>query len=63
MESLALVVLGLLFGYVRGDNPGPQQENAFRFLMSALPLVFTIIALLIVSRLSFENEQLAPHPG
>jgi GPH family glycoside/pentoside/hexuronide:cation symporter len=56
MESLALVLLGLLFGYVSGENPGPQPENAFRFLMSVFPLVFTIIAWLIASRLSFENE-------
>jgi glycoside/pentoside/hexuronide:cation symporter, GPH family len=57
VEAFALVLLGLLFGYVSGENPGPQPENAFRFLMSVFPLVFTIIALLIASRLSFENKQ------
>jgi GPH family glycoside/pentoside/hexuronide:cation symporter len=57
LESLALVLLGLLFGYVSGDNPGPHPENAFRFLISVFPLVFTSIAWLIASRLSFENEQ------
>ena len=57
LESLALVLLGLLFGYVSGENPGPQPENAFRFLISVFPLVFTIIAWLIASRLSFENKQ------
>ena len=60
LESLALVLLGLLFGYVSGENPGPQPENAFRFLMSVFPLVFTIIAWLIASRLSFENNQSSP---
>lgn len=57
LESLALVLLGLLFGYVSGENPGPQPENAFRFLISVFPLVFTLIALLIANRLSFENER------
>jgi GPH family glycoside/pentoside/hexuronide:cation symporter len=57
LESLSLVLLGLLFGYVNGENPGPRPENAFRFMMSVFPLVFTIIACLIASRLSFENEQ------
>jgi GPH family glycoside/pentoside/hexuronide:cation symporter len=57
LESLALVLLGLLFGYVSGDNPGPQPENAFRFLMSVFPLVFTSIAWLIASRLSFESKE------
>jgi GPH family glycoside/pentoside/hexuronide:cation symporter len=56
VEALALGVLSLLFGYVSGENPGPQPENAFRFLMSVFPLVFSIIALLISSRLSFETE-------
>ena len=55
-ESLALVLLGLLFGYINGENPGPQPENAFRFLMSVFPFVFTIIAWIIASRLSFESE-------
>jgi len=56
-QALALVLLGLLFGYVSGENPGPQPENAFRFLISVLPFVFAIIAFLIASKLSFENEQ------
>jgi glycoside/pentoside/hexuronide:cation symporter, GPH family len=62
MESLALVLLGLLFGYVSGENPGPQPENAFRFLIGVFPLVFTIFAGLIASRLSFENKPKQPHP-
>ena len=57
LESLALILLGLLFGYVSGENPGPQPENAFRFLISVFPLVFTFIAWLISSKLSFENIQ------
>lgn len=55
LEALALMLLGVLFGYVSGENPGPQPENAFRFLISAFPLVFMIIAWLISSRFSFEN--------
>ena len=63
LESLALIILGLLFGYVSGENPGPQPENAFRFLVSVFPLIFAFIAWFIASRLSFENEQSSPHPG
>jgi GPH family glycoside/pentoside/hexuronide:cation symporter len=55
LDALALVLLGLLFGYVSGENPGPQPENAFRFLIGVFPLVFAILAWLISSRLSFEN--------
>jgi GPH family glycoside/pentoside/hexuronide:cation symporter len=57
VESLSLVLLGLLFGYVNGANPGPQPAVAFRFLMGVIPLVLTIIAGLIATRLSFENQQ------
>jgi GPH family glycoside/pentoside/hexuronide:cation symporter len=63
LESLALLLLGPLFGYVSGQNPGPQPENAFRFLISIFPLVFTIIAWLIAGRLSFGNRQSSPHSG
>ena len=63
VEALALVLLSLLFGYVSGENPGPQPGNAFRFLMSVFPLLFAIIALLIAGRLSFENESSLPQPG
>jgi GPH family glycoside/pentoside/hexuronide:cation symporter len=57
LESLALALLGLLFGYVSGENPGPQPENAFRFLISVFPLVFILISWLISQRFSFENDQ------
>lgn len=63
LESLALVLLGLLFGYVSGENPGPQPEDAFRFLISVFPLVFTFTAWLIASRLPVETAQPYPHPG
>jgi GPH family glycoside/pentoside/hexuronide:cation symporter len=56
LESLALVLLGLLFGYVSGENPGPRPDLAFRFLMGAIPLALTIIAWLIANRLSFDNK-------
>jgi GPH family glycoside/pentoside/hexuronide:cation symporter len=62
LEALALVLLGLLFGYVSGENPGPQPENAFRFLISVFPFIFTVGAWLIASRLSFEDKQAEPHP-
>jgi GPH family glycoside/pentoside/hexuronide:cation symporter len=56
LQSLALVLLGLLFGYVSGENPGPHPENAFRFLISVFPLVSSFLAWLILRGLSFENE-------
>ncbi len=63
LESLALVLLGVFFGYVSGDNPGPQPGNAFRFLISVFPLVFTCVAWLIASRISFDQKQALSDPG
>ena len=62
-QALALVLLGVFFGYVSGENPGPQPENAFRFLISVFPFVFAIIAWLIASRLSFETKEAETQPG
>jgi GPH family glycoside/pentoside/hexuronide:cation symporter len=56
LQSLALGLLGLLFGYVSGDNPGPQPGNAFRFLIGVFPLVSVTMAWLISSRLSFSGN-------
>ena len=61
-QALALVLLGLLFGYVSGENPGPHPENAFRFLIGVFPFVFATIAWLISSRLSFETKEAETYP-
>ena len=63
LESLVLVLLGLLFGYVSGENPGPQPEYAFRFLMSVFPLACIFIAWIISRRLPLENNPPRPHRG
>jgi GPH family glycoside/pentoside/hexuronide:cation symporter len=57
LEAFALLLLGRLFGYVSGENPGPHPEHAFRFLISVFPLIFTVIAWLIASRLSFDHKR------
>jgi GPH family glycoside/pentoside/hexuronide:cation symporter len=45
LEALALLLLGVLFGYVSGENPGPDPAAAFRFLMSVFPFVFLLLAM------------------
>ena len=56
LEALALILLAVLFGYVSGDNPGPNPDNAFRFLISVLPFIFMVIALLLSRRFPFEDQ-------
>ena len=47
LEALALVLLGVLFGYISGENPRPRPADAFRFLISVIPFAFMTFAWLI----------------
>jgi GPH family glycoside/pentoside/hexuronide:cation symporter len=63
LEALALVLLAVLFGYVSGDDPGPQPDNAFRFLMSVVPFVFMALSLLLSRWLPFAGTGIAGSEG
>jgi GPH family glycoside/pentoside/hexuronide:cation symporter len=63
LEALALILLAVLFGYVSGENPGPQPDNAFRFLISVVPFVFMAVSLLISRWLPFEGTGIAGSEG
>jgi len=43
--SAAYALLGVLFGYVSGDVPGPQPGTAARFLLTVFPLVMMVLSL------------------
>ena len=57
LEALALILLGLLFGYVSGEDPGPNPASAFRFLMSVLPFICMAAALLLARTLRLEADE------
>jgi GPH family glycoside/pentoside/hexuronide:cation symporter len=57
LEALALVLLGVFFGYVNGEDPGPNPETAFRFLMSVFPFICLVAAWLLARRLPIEHDQ------
>jgi GPH family glycoside/pentoside/hexuronide:cation symporter len=44
LQSLAMMLATLLFGYVSGEEPGPQPAMAFRFLMGFAPLIGLVIS-------------------
>jgi GPH family glycoside/pentoside/hexuronide:cation symporter len=56
LEAGALALLGVLFGYVSGADPGPQPGNAFRFLISVFPFVFISVAWVLSWRLEFGGK-------
>jgi GPH family glycoside/pentoside/hexuronide:cation symporter len=59
LEALALILLAVLFGYVSGDDPGHQPDNAFRFLISVVPFLFMVLAWLLSLKLPFEGVGMA----
>jgi GPH family glycoside/pentoside/hexuronide:cation symporter len=57
LEAGALALLGVLFGYVSGTEPGPDPGNAFRFLIGAFPFVFLVLALGLSWRLDLGGDK------
>lgn len=44
LQSVALLLASLLYGYVSGENPGPQPAMAFSFLMSFAPFAVLVLS-------------------
>ena len=63
LEAGALALLGVLFGYVSGTEPGPAPGNAFRFLIGAFPFGFSLLALVLSQRLEWEGDTGRPENG
>ncbi|QMV41897.1 MFS transporter [Cohnella cholangitidis] len=47
ISAVAFLIVGAIFGYESGDNPGPDPEATFRYLISAVPLGLLIISIII----------------
>jgi GPH family glycoside/pentoside/hexuronide:cation symporter len=57
LQGLAMLVVAALFGYVSGDQPGPQPGTAFRFLLSFFPAASLLLSILL-ARLFFKESRL-----
>jgi GPH family glycoside/pentoside/hexuronide:cation symporter len=47
ISSLAFWIVGMIFGYVSGNNPGPNPEATFKYLISAVPFCLLLISFII----------------
>jgi GPH family glycoside/pentoside/hexuronide:cation symporter len=47
LSALSFWIVGLLFGYVSGNNPGPHPEETFRYLISAVPFLLLLVSFAI----------------
>ncbi|MCP4363666.1 MAG: hypothetical protein GY796_37175 [Chloroflexi bacterium] len=60
LEAGALFLIGILFGYISGENPGPTPDDTFRFLMSVFPFICLSAAWLLARQLRIEEDVVAP---
>ncbi|MUG65295.1 MFS transporter [Paenibacillus campinasensis] len=57
ISAIAFWIVGIIFGYESGDNPGNNPEATFRYLTSVVPLILLGIAFLIsfMVKMDFKN--------
>ncbi len=56
----AFVLAGRWFGYISGENPGPQPDNAARFLLAVCPPVLMLISFAFSFFIDFKQAEPAP---
>lgn len=59
ISALAFLIVGMIFGYESGDNPGPDPESTFRYLISVVPLGLLCISIVFSLFVRIERKQ--PH--
>ncbi|WP_010274301.1 MFS transporter [Paenibacillus senegalensis] len=47
ISAVAFLIVGMIFGYESGENPGPNPALTFRYLISVVPFILLIISILI----------------
>lgn len=47
LSALAFLIVGLIYGYESGDQPGPNPEGAFRFLICVVPFALLTVSFTI----------------
>ncbi|MFC3803043.1 MFS transporter [Cohnella sp. GCM10012308] len=64
ISALAFFIVGRLFGYVSGDEPGPHPEETFRYLICIVPLSLLAVSFVISLFLKPQPVPVTPHmPG
>ncbi|CAH0120170.1 MULTISPECIES: MFS transporter [unclassified Paenibacillus] len=44
ISALAFWIVGMIFGYVSGENPGPNPEATFKYLISVIPFCLLVLS-------------------
>ena len=60
LQGAAMFAVGMLFGYISGEHPGPQPDLAFRFLIGVVPVIGLLLSMYFARQ--FFN-QITPDPA
>ena len=45
LQGVAMFAVGILFGYISGEHPGPHPDITFRFLLSVIPVISLLLSM------------------
>jgi len=51
LQGAAMFAVGMLFGFISGEHPGPQPDLAFRFLIGAVPMIGLLLSMYFARQL------------
>lgn len=55
--SVGFFLMNRLFGFVNGDNPGPNPGLASRFMLCGIPFIMMVFALILSNFLHFDQDR------
>ncbi|RED58099.1 MFS transporter [Cohnella lupini] len=56
ISALAFLIVGIIFGYEDGDNPGPDPESTFRYLISVVPFGLLVVSIFLSFFVKIERK-------
>jgi GPH family glycoside/pentoside/hexuronide:cation symporter len=60
LQGAAMFAVGMLFGFISGEQPGPQPDLTFRFLIGVVPVIGLLLSMYFAHQ--FFN-QIGPDPA
>jgi len=60
--SVGFLLMNRLFGFVNGENPGPNPGLASRFMLCGIPFFMMVCAIILSNFLHFEQDKQSKQP-
>jgi len=55
--AVGFLMMNKLFGFINGDNPGPNPGLASRFMLCGIPFIMMVFALILSNFLHFDQDK------